>query len=183
MFQVFNILLKWVHVCFGKTKNKRYIAWCFSVSSVWRGKTDARIVQIQIGHSIALECRQLELKGYCFPYTQTYSYSHFYLLSNCWLPNTCQLKFSVIEQVVNKTFLKSRWGYQASLNTTKMRLLLASTVFTFCQCVRLGTDLSLSYVQRESLGNKMLDTNESGLLALTLSREGGDPGRRCMLCV
>lgn len=64
----------------------------------------------------------------------------------------------------------------------KMRLLLlVSTMLTFCQCVHLVTDLS--YMQRESLGNKMLDTNESGLLALTLSREGGDPSRRCMLCV
>ena len=45
------------------------------------------------------------------------------------------------------------------------------------------TDLGLTYMQSQSLGNKMLDTNKSGLLALTLSRGGGDPGRRCMLCV
>lgn len=66
----------------------------------------------------------------------------------------------------------------------KMRLLLlVSTLlyFTFCQCVHLVIDLS--YMQSESLGNKMLNTNESELLALTLSREGGDPGRRCMLCL
>lgn len=64
----------------------------------------------------------------------------------------------------------------------KMRLLLlVSTMITFCQCVHLVIDLS--YMQSESLGNKMLNTNESELLALTLSREGGDPGRRCMLCL
>lgn len=42
---------------------------------------------------------------------------------------------------------------------------------TFCNCVCLATNLSLSWIHRESVRNEMLDTNESGLRALALSRK------------
>lgn len=67
---------------------------------------------------------------------------------------------SLYLRVVNKTFLKSEWRVLGIPDNREDETALQGYGYFF-NCVFLATDLSFCYIHKRSLGNKMLDTNES----------------------
>lgn len=149
-------------MCVLKDENQRiYHLIIFSLckQGLQRGKTKEGFLLIRIEHLTPLRCKQFQLEEQ-FPRTQQeiVIFLLLFIYVGCLLPG--RFEFSVLKNCKQDP-PQSNWRVLGFSENHEDETTL-KWIHTFCNCVCLATNLSLSWIHRESVRNEVLDTNESG---------------------